>query len=91
MINLSTIFASAQKGFLKNFLEGAGLALGSAGITLFTLQQAISYFEQTVYGVPAALLGLLGLSGFDIFFALIIGAIIARHKSKIGSLVLKKK
>lgn len=91
MINLSTIFASAQKGFLKNFLEGAGLALGASGITLLSLQQAITYFQQKAYGVPAALMGLLGLSGFDIFFALILGAIIAKHKAKVGNLVLRKK
>lgn len=91
MINLSTIFASAQKGFLKNFLEGAGLALGVSGVTLLSLQQAISYFEEKAYGVSAALLGLLGLSGFDIFFALILGAIVAKHKAKVGGLVLKKK
>jgi hypothetical protein len=91
MINLSTIFASTQKGFLKNFLKGAGLALGVSGVTLLSLQQAISYFEEKSYGVPAALLGLLGLSGFDVFFALILGAIVAKHKAKVGNLVLRKK
>lgn len=91
MINLSTIFASLQKGFLKNVLDGAGVALGTSGVTLVTLHEAINLFNDKVNSVPSALLQLLGLSGFDIFFALILGAIVSKHKANMSKLILKKK
>lgn len=91
MTSLSTIFSSLQKGFLKNVLEGAGVALGTTGVMLVALHQAINYFEQQAYSVPTALLQLLGLSGFDVFFSLILGAIVSRHQANIGKLVLRKK
>ena len=91
MINLAKIFSSLQKGFLKNLLEGAGLALATTGASLVALHTAIAYFQSVSSGVPSALLGLLGLSGFDIFFTLILGAIVAKHKAKVTSVILKKK
>ncbi|MEB3767720.1 DUF2523 family protein [Acinetobacter sp. MD2] len=91
MINLATILKSTQKGFLKNVLEGAGVALGTTGVTLVALHQAINYFEQTANSIPSALMQLMGLSGFDIFFSLILGAMVAKHQANISKLVLRKK
>jgi hypothetical protein len=79
MSNLSTILASTQKGFLKNVLEGAGLTLLSSGAMLVFLNQAIDLFTSSLGQIPNTLVQLMGLSGFDIFFSLILGAMLTRY------------
>lgn len=90
MMNIGTIFASLQKGFLKNVLTGAGLTLGTASISLVAFKTAFNHFKNSVNSVSADILGLAALGGFDIFFSLIIGAMVTRMTMSDGRLFLKK-
>lgn len=79
MSSLSTLLASTQKGFLKNVLEGAGLTLLSTGAMLVFLNHGIDLFTSSLGNVPNTLIQLLGLSGFDVFFSEIFGAMLTRY------------
>ncbi|KAA8730779.1 DUF2523 domain-containing protein [Acinetobacter qingfengensis] len=91
MSSLSTLLASAQKGFLKRILEGAGIGLGTAGVSMLLLKSAISVFQNTLNGIPVAVFQLIGLSGIDIFFSLILGAIVTKHQANLSKLFFTKK
>lgn len=45
MSSLSTLLSSSHKGFLKRVLEGAGLGLGTAGVSMLLLKSAISVLK----------------------------------------------
>ncbi|WP_228705511.1 hypothetical protein [Acinetobacter pittii] len=70
MASLSTLFASAQKGFLKNVLQGAGITLGTAGISLAIINTMITHFSNSVHQLPVVLLQMAGVTGLDIYFRL---------------------
>lgn len=89
-MNLSTIFASLSKGFLKNVLQGAGLTLGTASISMIAFTTALNHFKDHVNSISAEILGLAGLAGLDVFFSLILGAIVTRMTMQNGKLFLKK-
>lgn len=91
MASLSTLFTSAQKGFLKNVLSGAGVTLGTAGISLAILSSMISHFKNSVSSLPLALLQMCGVTGLHIYFSLVLGAIVAVHYKKASPLHLLKK
>lgn len=91
MSSLTTLLQSVQKGFLKRVLEGAGLTLLTTGSMLVFLNQAIDFFKSSTNQVPATLLQLMGLSGFDIFFSLILGAMLTRYSQQSVKTFLGKK
>lgn len=90
MSSLSTLFSSAQKGFLKNFLTGAGLTLATSGVVLTALNTAISQVKNSFSGIAGTVLQLAGVCGFDIAFSLILGAIVARYVQNSSKLFLTK-
>lgn len=89
-MNLATIYASLTKGFLKNVLQGSGLTLGTTAISMTAFNSALNYFKNQVNSIGADILGLAGLGGFDVFFSLILGAIVTRMTMQNGKLFLKK-
>lgn len=91
MSSLATLLNSLQRGFLKNVLEGAGITLGVAGLSLFSINQAIDHFKSSLAVVPASVLQLAGVVGLDIYFSLVLGAIITRLVQTSSSLALLKK
>lgn len=91
MASIGDLFKSFQKGFLKNVLEGAGVALATSGTSMLVISQMIDSFKSHINSVPATLLQLMGVSGFDIFFSLILGAIVARNYADTTKVFLKKK
>lgn len=91
MASLSTLFASAQKGFLKNVLEGAGITLGTAGASLVIINSMITHFSNSVNQLPAVLLQMCGVSGLHIYFSLVLGAIVTKHFKQASPLHLLKK
>lgn len=91
MASLSTIIASMQKGFLKNVLEGAGITLGTAALSLAILNTMINHFQNAVNQLPVVLLQMLGVSGLHIYFSLVLGAIVAKHYKQASPLQLLKK
>ncbi|WP_396233854.1 DUF2523 domain-containing protein [Acinetobacter baumannii] len=90
MSSLATIFASLQKGFLKNVLTGAGLTLASSATVLVVLDTAVTAFKNSLGGVPTTILNLAGLAGFDYSFSIILGAIVTRYVQTSSKLTLKK-
>lgn len=91
MASLSTLFTSAQKGFLKNVLEGAGVTLGVAGVSLAIVNTMISHFRDSVTSLPVVLLQMCGVTGLHIYFSLVLGAIVAKHYKQASPLHLLKK
>lgn len=90
MNSLSTIFSSLQKGFLKNFLTGAGLTLGTSGILMTALNTAIDQFKSSLGAMSLTLIQIAGVCGFDIAFSLVLGAITARYVQNSTKLFLTK-
>ena len=90
MSSLSTLFSSAQKGFLKNFLTGAGLTLATSGVVLTALNTAISQVKSSFSGIASTVLQLAGVCGFDVAFSLILGAIVAKYVQNSSKLFLSK-
>lgn len=91
MASLSTIFASLQKGFLKNVLEGAGITLLTSGGILTALNTAIDQFKSSLGAVSSTLLQLAGVCGFDVAFSIVLGAIAARYVQNTARLYLARK
>ncbi len=91
MASLSTIFASLQKGFLKNVLEGAGITLLTSGGILTALNTAIDQFKSSLGAVSSSLLQLAGVCGFDVAFSIVLGAIAARYVQNTAKLYLARK
>uniref|UniRef100_A0AAU8B8H2 DUF2523 domain-containing protein n=1 Tax=Dulem virus 65 TaxID=3145776 RepID=A0AAU8B8H2_9VIRU len=91
MINIGNLFTSFQRGFLRNMLEGAGLTLATAGISLTAFNTAVNHFKSSLAGVSASLLQLAGLAGFDVSFSIILGAIVSRYIKQNTQLFLKRK
>lgn len=91
MANITTLFASLQRGFLKNVLGGAGLTLGVAGISLIAINEAMTFFKNSLSAVPAGVLQLAGIVGIDVYISLVFGAIVTHHIKTSSSLSLLKK
>lgn len=89
-MGLVTLLKSVQKGFLKNVLTGAGLTLGTSGVILASLNTAISHFKNATNSLPVQILGLAHLAGFDYFFSIILGAMVAKQIQNAGKLTLQK-
>ena len=91
MASLVGLFKSLQKGALKNILEGAGITLATSGTVMVAINTAIDHFKQSLNQLPATLLQLAGLSGFDVAFSLVLGAIATRYIQNAGKLFLKRR
>lgn len=91
MASIGDLFKIFQKGFFKNALEGAGLALATSGASMLVINKMIGTFRSSTDGIPQAFIQLMGLSGFDVFFSLILGAIVARNYADTTKIFLKKK
>ncbi|MQZ56012.1 DUF2523 domain-containing protein [Acinetobacter junii] len=88
---LSTLFASLQKGFLKNVLTGAGITLATGGAILTALNTAVNQFKSSLGAVSSTLLQLAGVCGFDIAFSIVLGAIAARYVQNSAKLYLSRR
>lgn len=88
-MNLISILKSVQKGFLKRVLTGAGLTLGTSAVVLTSLNTLITNFRSILGSVSSDLLGLAGLAGFDYYFSIVFGAIVARQVQKASSITLQ--
>lgn len=90
MSSLSTLFASLQKGFLKNILTGAGITLATSGALLLVLNTAVTTFKSSLGAIPLTVLNLAGLAGFDYAFSIILGAIVTKYVQNSSKLSLRK-
>lgn len=90
MSSLSTLFASLQKGLLKNVLTGAGITLATSGALLLVLNTAVTTFKNSLGGISVTVLNLAGLAGFDYAFSIILGAIVTKYVQNSSKLTLRK-
>lgn len=91
MNSLAALLKSLDKGWLKNVLGGAGLALGSAGLSMILINQFIDKFRTGVNSIPHDVLSLAHIAGFDYAISIILGAIVAVAVQGAGKLSLRKK
>lgn len=91
MNSLAALLKSLDKGWLKSVLGGAGLALGSAGLSMILINQFIDKFRTGVNSIPYDVLSLAHIAGFDYAISIILGAIVAVAVQGAGKLSLRKK
>ena len=91
MSSLAALLKSVNKGWLKDILTGAGLTLGTAGVSMILINQVIDNFKNNVNGVPADVLALAHMAGFDYAISIVLGAIVARAAQGAANLSLRKK
>lgn len=89
-MSLVKLIKSANKGFLKDVLLGAGLTLGTSAVTLTAINGAISHFKNSISGVSTDVLSLAHIAGFDYAFSIILGAIVAKSVQNAGKLTLSR-
>lgn len=88
---LANLLKSLDKGWLKNVLGGAGLTLGTAGAMMFFINQLIISFKTNTNSIPADILSLAHIAGFDYAVSIILGAIVASVVADSSKLSLRKK
>ena len=91
MGSLAALLKSLNKGWLKDVLTGAGLTLGTAGASMFLINQFIDRFRSNTGGIPADILSLAHIAGFDYAISIILGAIVTAATLGASKLSLRKK
>lgn len=87
---LANMLKGINKGWLKSVLLGAGLTLGAAAGSMTFINQLIGMFRTNANSIPADILGLAHVAGFDYAISIILGAIVASVAMNAGSLSLRK-
>lgn len=75
---LARLLTGLSRGLLKNVLLGAGLMLGSYAIVMMAFSQAVNAVSGSMGGIPADVLALISLAGFDHAMSIILSAIATR-------------
>ena len=88
---LANLLKGINKGWLKTMLLGAGLTLGAAAGSMSFINQLINIFKSNANSIPADILSLAHIAGFDYAISIILGAIVASVAKNAGSLTLRKK
>ena len=88
---LAGLLKNLNKGWLKEMLLGAGLTLGAAAGSMIFINQLIDMFKSNANSIPADILSLAHIAGFDYAISIILGAIVASVAKNAGSLTLRKK
>lgn len=88
---LAGLLKNLNKGWLKEMLLGAGLTLGAAAGSMIFINQLINMFKSNANSIPADILSLAHIAGFDYAISIILGAIVASVAKNAGSLTLRKK
>lgn len=91
MNSLAALLKSVDRGWLKNILGGAGLALGSAGLSMIFISQFIERFRSNVNSIPHDVLSIAHIAGFDYGISIVLGAIVAKAAQGAGNLTLRQK
>ena len=88
---LANLLKAINKGWLKDVMLGAGLTLGAAAGSMIFINQLINMFKYNANSIPADILSLAHIAGFDYAISIILGAIVASVAKNAGSLTLRKK
>lgn len=88
--SLAKLLQSVQTGSLKNILTGAGVMLGTMGVSMSAFNLAVDRFRTMSGSVGLDLIALMNLSGMDLFFSSILGATATYITLQSGKLFLQK-
>ncbi|PKB89588.1 hypothetical protein A8A01_13545 [Ewingella americana] len=88
---LANLLKGINKGWLKDVLSGAGLTLGTAAASMIFINQLIDIFKGNLNSIPAGVLGIAHLAGFDYAISIVLGAIVTAAFQGAGKLSLRKK
>lgn len=88
---LANLLKGINKGWLKTMLLGAGLTLGAAAGSMTFINQLINMFKSNANSIPADILSLAHVAGFDYAISIVLGAIVASVAMNAGKLALRKK
>lgn len=88
---LANLLKGINKGWLKTMLLGAGLTLGTAGGSMIFINQLINMFKSNANSIPADILSLAHVAGFDYAISIVLGAIITSVGLNASKLSLRKK
>lgn len=91
MSSLAALLKSLDKGWLKTVLSGAGLTLGTAGMSMFLINQVINTFRGNVNSIPVGVLDIAHAAGFDYGISIVLGAIVTSAAQGAANLSLRKK
>lgn len=91
MGSLAALLKSLNKGWLRDVLIGAGLTLGTAGVGMVFINQMIDHFKTNTNSIPADILSLAHIAGFDYAVSIVLGAIVAAAIGDAAKLSLRKK
>lgn len=87
---ISKALDSAQSGFLKNVLTGAGLTLASTAGVMTLLNQYIGTIKSGTSSFSYELLALMHLSGFDYALSIVLSALVSRATMNTAGLTLSR-
>lgn len=91
MGSLAALLKSINKGWLREVLIGAGLTLGTAGASMVFINGLIEHFKTNVNSIPADILSLAHIAGFDYAISIVLGAVVAAAVGNAAKLTLQKK
>ncbi|MGP1606519.1 MAG: DUF2523 domain-containing protein [Moraxella sp.] len=91
MTSFFNLLQSAQSGFLKNVLSGAGLTLATSGTLLVAINKLIDTMRDNVTNIPPAALALADAAGFDYYISIVLGAILTKYVQSSTRLTLIRK
>lgn len=87
---LANLLKGINKGWLKDVLSGAGLTLGTAALSMVFISELIDMFKGNLNSIPAGVLGIAHIAGFDYAISIVLGAIVTAAAKNAGSLSLRK-
>lgn len=91
MTNFIDALQSAQSGFLKNVLSGAGLTLATSGTLLVAINKLIDTMRDNITHLPPTALALADAAGFDYYISVTLGAILTKYVQSSARLTLVRK
>lgn len=90
-MSLTAILKSVNRGFLKDALGGAGIALATSGAILITINSMIDNLRDATTNMPPIALTFAHLAGIDVGLSIFCGALVAKYVHQSSNIVLQKK
>lgn len=87
---LAGILKNLNRGWLKTMLTGAGVTLGTTGVSLVAFGKVVDTFRDSVTGMPPMALAFAHMAGIDVAMSIILGAYVAKLTVGNSKLALKK-
>lgn len=90
-MSLSSLIKSANSGFLKTVLAGAGISLATSSISYIAFQSAVNSIKNQASSVSGDILLIMHIAGLDVFMSSILGAVATYFALSASKLSLRRK